>query len=92
MSLDLAALGANGLLRTALLAKLAVDLEDPVLARRAAREALAHARLLSGLDFPPDAEGDVHCGPRPLPAVEDLLLLVHPPVVRHDGGDDGEAA
>lgn len=85
VSLDLATTAAWQLLRTALLAKLAVDLEDPALARRAAREALTHARLLSGLDFPPGVEDDVHCGPRPLPTVGDLLERIHPP------SDDGEA-
>lgn len=47
---------ARELLRTALLVKLAVDLADPVLARRAARQAAGHARLLSGLSVPPYAE------------------------------------
>ena len=39
------------LLRLSLLAKLAVDLGDPVLARRAARHAVTSARLLAGLDW-----------------------------------------
>lgn len=77
MSLDAATLAATELLRTALLAKLAVDLQDPALARRAAREALTHARLLAGLDFPPDEEDALHCGPR-LPTVEELLGRVYP--------------
>lgn len=50
---DLASRAALELLRTALLAKLAVDLQDPALAHRAAREALAQAGLLHALDFPP---------------------------------------
>lgn len=36
------------LVRTALLAQLALDLNDQPLARRAALEAAAHARLLAG--------------------------------------------
>ncbi len=66
MSLDLATEQTHGLLRTALLAKLAVDLQDPALARRAARDALAHARMLSGLGFPPDPEDGSHCGLQPV--------------------------
>lgn len=38
------------LLRVALLAEFAVDLDDPVLARRAAQQAASHSGLLSGLD------------------------------------------
>jgi len=38
----------DDLVRTALLARLAVDLDDQPLARRAALEAAAHARLLAG--------------------------------------------
>lgn len=68
---------AAELLRTALLAKLAVDIEDPVLARRAARYATASARLLSGLDFPPHSDDDDdHAGG--LPEVGDLLEQLHP--------------
>ncbi len=39
---------SHELVRTALLARLAVDLDDQPLARRAALEAAAHARLLAG--------------------------------------------
>ncbi len=39
---------ADELVRTALLARLAVDLGDQPLARRVALEAAAHARLLAG--------------------------------------------
>jgi len=39
---------AHELVRTALLARLAVDLNDQPLARRVALEAAAHARLLAG--------------------------------------------
>ncbi len=69
------------LLRTALVAKFAVDLEDPVLVRRAARLAAGHAQVLSRLDFPAHSredddvlsEHDVQ-----LPDVGDLLALRHP--------------
>jgi hypothetical protein len=60
------------LVRTALLAKLAVDLGDPMLARRAARYAQSAAHLLAGLDFPPyDDREDPD--DQALPEVEDLL-------------------
>ncbi len=39
---------ADELVRTALLARLALDLDDQPLARRAALEAASHARLLAG--------------------------------------------
>ncbi len=69
------------LLRTALVANFAVDLEDPVLVRRAARLAAGHAQVLSRLDFPAHkqedddvlSEHDVQ-----LPDVGDLLALRHP--------------
>ncbi len=79
-----AASSVGELLRAALVAKLAVDLEDPVLARRAARLAAGHAQVLSRLDFPahskedddvlsePDVQPDVQ-----LPDVGDLLALRH---------------
>ncbi len=48
---------AQELLRTALLARLAVDLDDPTLARWAASAATRHARLLAGLTWPtPDSD------------------------------------
>lgn len=65
--LDRATSAAADLLRTSLVARLAVDLEDPQLARRAAREAGTHARLLRGMDFPP------YRGEDPLPELDDLL-------------------
>lgn len=50
---------AGELLRAALLCKLALDLDDPRLARRAAREAAASARLLAGLNLhPAEPDGD----------------------------------
>jgi hypothetical protein len=58
------------LVRTALVAKLAVDLGDPVLARRAARYAQSSARLVAGLDFPAHVESD---DDQALPEVDDLL-------------------
>ena len=54
-----AAAAAHELLRTALLAKLAVDLGDPTLTRRAARLAHTAARLLAGMgDLPVHADPD----------------------------------
>ncbi len=58
-----------------------MDLEDPLLARRAARLAAGHAQVLSRLDFPAHSredddvlsEHDVQ-----LPDVGDLLALRHP--------------
>jgi hypothetical protein len=79
VTLAVAAEAAKELLRTALLAKLACDLEDPALARRAAREASRHARLLSGLDFPAYDTGD-----EPLPDVGDLLDVLSPPCAADD--------
>lgn len=67
---------AEELLRTALLAKLAVDLQDPVLARRAARRAVLSGRLLSGLDFPAFVSLDEEDSD--LPDVQDLLDVLHP--------------
>lgn len=57
---------ATELVRTALLCKLALDLDDPSLARRAARQSAQHARLLAGLDCGLEGEGE-------LPPVADLL-------------------
>lgn len=80
MSKALAAETANELLRTALLAELAVDLGDPRLARRAARHSASNARLLAGLDLPrhedddDDPDEDVA-----LPEVDDLLSVLYPP-------------
>ena len=65
---------AHELLRTALLAKLAVDLGDPALARRAARRAAGSARLLSGMDLPVSVDPD-----EDLPEVDDLLVAKYPP-------------
>ncbi len=56
-----AGVAAQELLRTALLARLAVDLDDPALARRAATAAVRHARLLAGLSWP-TARADVGAG------------------------------
>jgi hypothetical protein len=71
---------AAELQRTALLAKLAVDLGDPPLARRAARYAQSSARLLAGSDFPPhvdddcdDCDHDHDHDHQSLPEVDDLL-------------------
>jgi hypothetical protein len=67
---DLVSDTAHELLRTALLAKLAVDLGDPQLARRAARYAQSSAKLLAGLDLPTYVEDD---DDESLPEVDDLL-------------------
>lgn len=75
MTADLAAEAAQELLRTALLAKLAVDLQDPVLARRAARKALAQARLLAGLDFPAAVDDAT-----PVPTLDEVLARRYPAV------------
>jgi hypothetical protein len=68
----LAASTAFELVRTALVAKLAVDLGDPVLARRAARYAQSSARLLGGLDFPAEVD-EPQRDVEHLPEVDDLL-------------------
>ncbi len=63
---------AAELLRTALLAKRAVDLQDSALAGRAARYAASSAHLLAGLDVPTyDDSEDVD--DQELPEVDDLL-------------------
>lgn len=81
VTLEWATTAAAELLRVSLLAKLAVDLEDPVLARRAARKAQAPARLLAGLDFAAyvgeDQDDDA------LPEVGDLLEQLHPNRTEH---------
>lgn len=78
---------AQELLRTALLSKLAVDLEDPVLARRAARCAAESARLLSGLDFPAHVDEDqADEDAAGLPDVGDLLEALRPAPLPEDGG------
>jgi hypothetical protein len=69
---DLALTTAFELVRTALVAKMAVDLGDPVLARRAVRYAQSSAQLLAGLDFPADVDGD-GSDDEALPEVDDLL-------------------
>jgi hypothetical protein len=58
------------LVRVSLLCKLALDLDEPVLARRAARHAVTAARELAEMDVPTDAE--------PLPEVDDLLDRLRP--------------
>jgi len=79
---DAAAAAAFDLLRTALLAKLAVDLDDPVLSRRAATEAAGHARLLAGLDYPPAVDDDaVHAEVVDGQPLEVLLRRLYPPAV-----------
>jgi hypothetical protein len=88
---------AEELLRTALLCKLAVDLQDPVLARRAARAAAGPARLLSGLDFASYVElDDGWDGGGGLPEVQDLLEALHPGLSAAESepscGDGGEDA
>lgn len=96
MSTGVASVCAHELLRTALLAKLAVDLQDPRLARRAAREALAQARLLSGLDFlayededdPTYEDDQADEDAAALADVAQVLLLAYLPA----GDDEGEAA
>jgi hypothetical protein len=69
-----AATATFDLLRCALLAKLAADLGDPALTRRAALEAAGHARLLAGRGHTPEAA-------TALPEVDDLLLQLAPPRV-----------
>jgi hypothetical protein len=61
---------AQELIRLALLARLALELGDPDLARRAARYAVPVVRLLAGLD------DGTHLGP--LPEVDDLLAQLRP--------------
>lgn len=86
MSADLAGACALELLRLALLAKLAVDLQDPALAHRAAREAMAQAGLLHALDFPSyvdEADDD-----EDLPELDELLVAAYPPAEPHDDEQD----
>ncbi len=76
-----AASSVGELLRAALVTKLAVDLEDPVLARRASRLAAGHAQVL---DFPAhskeddddDVRSESESDIQP-PDVGDLLALRH---------------
>jgi hypothetical protein len=71
---DRAADTAHALLRAALVGKLAVDLGDPHLSRRAAQQARASAQHLAGLDFP-----DTRDWTEDEPAtVEELLAEIHP--------------
>lgn len=77
-SASLAKRTAADLLRLALLARLATQLDDPRLARRAARDAQAAAHLLAGLDWP--ARPGLDDGPDDdpaLPSVGVLLEQVH---------------
>ena len=69
---------ATDLLRFAMVAKLATDLGDPVLARRAARYAVSSAHLLAGLDWQPEAQEDEDDDTAPLPAVDELLEQLRP--------------
>jgi hypothetical protein len=78
---DLVSDTAHELLRTALLAKLACDLGDPALARRAARYAQSAAKLLAGLDLPTYVEED---DDEPLPEVDDLLGVGGGPMIADD--------
>jgi hypothetical protein len=84
-----AAAAAEELLRTALIAKLAVDLDDPALARRAANEAAGHARLLVDLDLPVVLDVDVHADViAPGSTLDELLRLAYPAASRLDDADD----
>lgn len=78
MSLERATVAAAELLRVALLAKLACDLGDPQLTRRAARHAQTVAHHLAGLHFPVHPDYVLPEVPDALPEVDDLLELLHP--------------
>ncbi len=71
--LTLATLTAAELLRTALLAKLAVDLEDPALVRRAAGYAESSAHLLAGLTFPTYVDREEDDEDQSLPSLDEFL-------------------
>lgn len=64
---------AADLLRTALTAKLAVNVGDPVLSRRASLQAAGHARLLAGLDV--EARAAVV---EPSASLAELLAFAYP--------------
>jgi ATP phosphoribosyltransferase regulatory subunit HisZ len=72
---DRAAASAHALLRAALVGKLAVDLGDPGLSRRAAQQARASAHHLAGLDFPDTRDWTGDDEP---PTVDQLLAELHP--------------
>lgn len=75
-ALERATTAAADLLRCSLVVKLAVDLEDPRLARRAARQVITSARLLTGMDFPDGRDwidSDDQDDDALLPEVADLL-------------------
>lgn len=67
-----------------LVAKLAVDLDDPTLARRAATEAAEHARQLAGLDLPAPEDDDTHASDMHGLTVGRLLRRLYPPVTEDD--------
>lgn len=70
---------ALDLVRCSLIVKLAVDLEDPALVRRAAGQAAGAARLLAGLDLPDDPDPDVHASvAEPGTTVAELLARLYP--------------
>jgi ATP phosphoribosyltransferase regulatory subunit HisZ len=83
---DRAADTAHALLRAALVGKLAVDLGDPGLSRRAAQQARASAQHLAGLDFP-----DTRDWTEDEPAtVDQLLAELHPRQTEHEADIDHE--
>lgn len=81
---------AFDLVRTALVAKLAVDLDDGALSRRAATEAAGHARLLAGLELPAaDDDPAPHAAVvQPGATLEELLRLAYPAAPRLDADEE----
>ncbi len=75
---------AEQLLRVALLTKLAIDLDDPALARRAASPAARHARLLAGLTWPKPDSDEVRAVNRTGRTLEQLLAELYPASARLD--------
>lgn len=80
---------AFALVRTALVCRLAVKLDDQALARRAAREAVAHARLLAARVVPTAGEVELHAAVvDPGSTLDELLRRAYPPASHLDVDDD----
>lgn len=91
MTSDPAADVALAMVQSSLICRLALQLDDAPLARRAAREAGSHARLLAGRMLPTAGELELHAAVLdPGATLDDLLRLAYPAVGQHDDDGPGE--
>ena len=88
MTADPAVDVALALVQSSLICRLALQLDDAPLARRAAREAGSHARLLAGRMLPTAGELELHAAVvDPGATLKELLRLAYPRALLDDGDD-----